>query len=46
MSRTMKALLGVWILALAAAAGWIGWDAWQRPVNLGELPRLWQEMQG
>ena len=29
MSRTMKALLGVWILALAAAAGWIGWDAWQ-----------------
>ena len=25
----MKALLGVWILALAAAAGWIGWDAWQ-----------------
>src|SRR5258708_33436711 len=29
MSRTMKALLGVWILALAAAAGGIGWDAWQ-----------------
>jgi cytochrome oxidase Cu insertion factor (SCO1/SenC/PrrC family) len=29
MSRTMKALLGVWILALATAAGWIGWDAWQ-----------------
>ena len=25
----MKALLGVWILALAGAAGWIGWDAWQ-----------------
>ena len=27
MSRTMKALLGVWIVALATAAGWIGWDA-------------------
>ncbi|WP_296395622.1 SCO family protein [Reyranella sp.] len=26
MSRTMKALLGVWIAALAAAAGWIAWD--------------------
>jgi protein SCO1/2 len=25
----MKALLGVWIAALVAAAGWIGWDAWQ-----------------
>jgi len=23
----MKALLGVWIAALVAAAGWIGWDA-------------------
>ena len=29
MSRTMKALLGVWIAALVAAAGWIGWDAVQ-----------------
>src|SRR5258708_30469256 len=29
MSRTMKALLGVGLLASAAAAGWIGWDAWQ-----------------
>jgi hypothetical protein len=29
MSRTMKALLGVWILALAVAAGWIGWDAYR-----------------
>ncbi len=29
MSRTMKALLGVWIALLAGAAGWIGWDAWQ-----------------
>ena len=28
MSRTMKALLGVWIALLAGAAGWIGWDAW------------------
>jgi len=28
MSRTMKALLGAWIFALAVAAGWIGWDAW------------------
>ncbi len=27
MSRTMKALLGVWIAALAVAAGWIAWDA-------------------
>ena len=25
----MKALLGVWIAALAAAAVWIGWDAYQ-----------------
>ena len=29
MSRTMKALLGVWIATLALAAGWIGWDAFQ-----------------
>ncbi len=29
MSRTMKALLGVWIAVLLGAAGWIGWDAWQ-----------------
>jgi protein SCO1/2 len=29
MSRTMKALLGVWIVVLVGAAGWIGWDAWQ-----------------
>lgn len=29
MSRTMKALLGVWIAALAVAAGWIAWDATQ-----------------
>ena len=29
MSRTMKALLGVWIALLAGAAGWIGWDAWR-----------------
>jgi protein SCO1/2 len=28
MSRTMKALLGVWIVVLVGAAGWIGWDAW------------------
>ena len=28
MSRTMKALLGVWIAVLVGAAGWIGWDAW------------------
>ncbi len=26
MSVTMKALLGVWIAALAAVAGWIAWD--------------------
>jgi protein SCO1/2 len=26
MSRTMKALLGVWIAALVVAAGWIAWD--------------------
>ncbi len=25
----MKALLGVWILVLVGAAGWIGWDAWK-----------------
>ncbi|WP_300783697.1 SCO family protein [Enhydrobacter sp.] len=29
MSRTMKAVLGVWILVLVGAAGWIGWDAWR-----------------
>ena len=29
MSRTMKALLGVWVALLTGAAGWIGWDAWQ-----------------
>ena len=29
MSRTMKALLGVWIALLAGAAGWSGWDAWR-----------------
>jgi protein SCO1/2 len=29
MSRTMKALLGVWIAALVVAAGWIGWDVTQ-----------------
>jgi cytochrome oxidase Cu insertion factor (SCO1/SenC/PrrC family) len=29
MSRTMKVLLGVWIVVLVGAAGWIGWDAWQ-----------------
>src|SRR3954471_14983934 len=29
MSRTMKALLAVWIGALVAAAGWIGWDAFR-----------------
>jgi cytochrome oxidase Cu insertion factor (SCO1/SenC/PrrC family) len=29
MSRTMKALLAVWIAVLVGAAGWIGWDAWQ-----------------
>ena len=29
MSRTMKALLGVWVAVLLGAAGWIGWDAWQ-----------------
>jgi cytochrome oxidase Cu insertion factor (SCO1/SenC/PrrC family) len=29
MSRTMKALLGVWIAVLVGAASWIGWDAWQ-----------------
>ncbi len=28
MSRTMKALLGVWVAVLLTAAGWIGWDAW------------------
>jgi protein SCO1/2 len=27
MSRTMKALLAVWIAVLVGAAGWIGWDA-------------------
>jgi len=27
MSRTMKALLGVWIAVLVGAASWIGWDA-------------------
>ncbi len=30
MSRTMKALLGVWIAALAAAAVWIGWGCVSR----------------
>jgi protein SCO1/2 len=29
MSRTMKAVLGVWIIVLVGAAGWIGWDAWR-----------------
>lgn len=29
MSRFMKGLLGVWIAVLVAAAGWVGWDAWQ-----------------
>ena len=29
MSRTMKALLGVWIAVLVGAASWIGWDAMQ-----------------
>ena len=29
MSRTMKALLGVWIAVLVGAAGWIAWDASQ-----------------
>ena len=29
MSRTMKALLGVWVAILVVAAGWIGWDAMQ-----------------
>lgn len=28
MSRTIKALLGVWIAVLVGAASWIGWDAW------------------
>jgi len=27
MSRTMKALLGIWIAVLVGAASWIGWDA-------------------
>ena len=27
MSRTIKAMLGVWILALIGAAGWIAWDS-------------------
>jgi protein SCO1/2 len=35
MSRTMKALLAVWIAVLVGAAGWIGWDAWQ-----GKQPSL------
>ena len=29
MSKTMKAVLGVWIAVLVGAAGWIGWDALQ-----------------
>jgi protein SCO1/2 len=29
MSRTMKALLGIWIAVLVGAASWIGWDAMQ-----------------
>ena len=29
MSRFMKALLGVWIVVLLGAAGWVGWDAYQ-----------------
>ncbi|MBS0539724.1 MAG: SCO family protein [Proteobacteria bacterium] len=29
MSRTMKALLGIWVAVLLGAAGWIGWDAWK-----------------
>jgi protein SCO1/2 len=28
MSRTMKALLGLWIAVLVGAASWIGWDTW------------------
>ncbi|MBV8393198.1 MAG: SCO family protein [Alphaproteobacteria bacterium] len=35
MSRTMKALLGVWIAVLAVGAGWIGWDMWN-----GEKPSI------
>jgi len=27
MSRTMKALLAVWVAVLVGAAGWVGWDA-------------------
>jgi len=29
MSRTMKALLAVWVAVLVGAAGWVGWDAMQ-----------------
>jgi cytochrome oxidase Cu insertion factor (SCO1/SenC/PrrC family) len=28
MSRTIKLVLGVWVLAVLGSAGWIGWDAW------------------
>jgi cytochrome oxidase Cu insertion factor (SCO1/SenC/PrrC family) len=36
MSRTMKAMLGVWIVVLLGAAGWIGWDAWKgSPPTIG-----------
>ena len=29
MSKTMKAVLGLWVAVLVGAAGWIGWDALQ-----------------
>lgn len=45
MSRTMKALLGVWIATLALGAGWIGWDAFQggRPSIGGPFTLVDQE---
>ena len=45
MSRTMKALLGVWIAVLLGAAGWIGWDAWKgdRPSIGGAFSLTYQD---
>jgi protein SCO1/2 len=36
MSRTVKALLGLWIVVLVGALGWIGWDAYQPSTPAGQ----------